>query len=51
VRTGSFLDDVELDLRAGLQVLGEQRRGLQREVPQRVVESTVSHATRFRRAA
>src|SRR5215208_1356557 len=45
----SLVYDVELDLGAGLLVVGEQRRGLQREVPQRVVESTVTHAARFRR--
>src|SRR5215208_2379630 len=45
----SLIYDVELDLGAGLLVVGEQRRGLQREVPQRVVESTVTHAARFRR--
>ena len=45
---GALVDDVELDLGAGLQVVGEQRRGLQREVPQRVVESTVTHGSRIR---
>ena len=45
----AFVDDVELDLGACLQFFGEERGGLQREVPQRVVESTVAHATRFRR--
>ena len=43
--------DVEFDLGAGLLVVCEKRGGLQREVPQRVVESTVTHAARFRRAA
>ena len=47
----ALVDDVELDLGAVLQIVGEQRGGLQREVPQRVVESSIAHATRFRRRA
>ena len=45
----ALVDHVELDLGAVAQFVGEQRGGLEREVPQRVVESTVAHAGRFRR--
>ena len=44
----ALVDDVELDLRARLEVIAEERRGLEREVPQRVVKSTIAHEARFR---
>ena len=44
----ALVDYVELDLRARLDVIAEERRGLEREVPQRVVKSTIAHEARFR---
>ena len=45
---GALVEHVELDLGAVTQVVCEQRRGFEREVPQRVVQETVAHKGRVR---
>ena len=42
-----LLDDVEGDLGALTEIVGEERCGLEREVPQRIVETAVAHARSF----
>ncbi len=43
----TLVDDVELDLGSRAKIIGEERRGLQREVPQRGVEGRVAHRREF----